>query len=195
MDALVVRKLAVVRGDRTILRDLSFEVRPGEALHICGRNGAGKTSLLEALAGMRRIPEGAIEGAPAAERMHYLGVRNALSPVLSPLQNLEFWCGLNGVDRAGVVDALKVFAVSGTRHRPCRALSNGQRRRVAMARLLLAPRDWWLLDEPLNALDRNGAELFVHFLSAHLRGGGGAVIASHQDLPSAVNGLRRLELA
>src|SRR5258708_2816544 len=100
MDALVVRRLTVVRGDRMILRDLSFDVRPGEALHLCGRNGAGKTSLLEVLAGLRRSGDGEIAGTPAAERMHYLGVRNGLSPVLSPLQNLEFWCGLNGVEPA-----------------------------------------------------------------------------------------------
>jgi heme exporter protein A len=195
MEALVARELTVVRGDRVILRGLSFQIRPGEVLHIGGRNGAGKTSLLEALAGLRRAAEGLIEGAPEPGQMHYLGVRNGLSPMLSPLQNLRFWCRLNEVDASGVADALKVFAVSGQRHRPCGALSNGQRRRVAMARLLLTPRDWWFLDEPLNALDRGGAELFVHFLNAHLRRGGAAAIASHQPLPGSVDGLRALELS
>jgi heme exporter protein A len=195
MDALVARQLQVVRGDRPILKDLSFEVRPGEALHICGRNGAGKTSLLEVLAGLRHPESGDLAGQPEGGRMHYIGVRNGLSPMLSPLQNLEFWCRLNGVEATGVAEALKAFAVFALRHRPVRALSNGQRRRVAMARLLLAPREWWLLDEPLNALDSAGAERFVQVLDAHLRGGGGAVIASHQEMPTPVQGLRRLELA
>lgn len=195
MDALIVRQLSVVRGDRAILEDLSFEVRSGECFHICGRNGAGKTSLLEVLAGLRRPDSGEIGGQPEAGQFHYVGIRNALAPMLTPLQNLEFWCRLNGVATDGVTDALKVFGVSSLRHRPCRSLSNGQRRRVAMARLLLAPRDWWLLDEPLNALDHQGAELIVHFLDAHLRKGGGAVVASHQTLPGSVQGLRRLDLA
>jgi heme exporter protein A len=195
MDALIARQLSVVRGDRAILKDLSFEVRPGECFHICGRNGAGKTSLLEVLAGLRHVESGEISGQPEAGRLHYVGIRNALAPMLSPLQNLEFWCRLNGVATDGVGDALKVFAVATVRHRPCRALSNGQRRRVAMARLLLAPREWWLLDEPLNALDSQGAETFMHFLNSHLRGGGGAVVASHQPLQGPVQGLRRLELA
>jgi heme exporter protein A len=194
MESMVAENLEVVRGDRAILRDLNFAIAPGEALHICGRNGAGKTSLLEVLAGLREAEGGALSGMPQAGAMHYVGVRNALSPMLSPLQNLQFWCGLNGVDANGAADALKVFAVAAYRHRPCRALSNGQRRRVALARLLLAPRAWWLLDEPLNALDHAGAELFVHFLSAHLRNGGAAAIASHQSLPSQVDRLRRLEL-
>lgn len=189
------RRVAIVRGDRTILKDLSFTIAPGEALHICGRNGAGKTSLLEVLAGLREAQNGALSGVPQAGDMHYVGVRNALSPMLTPLQNLEFWCGLNGIDASGVLDALKVFAVASYRHRPCRTLSNGQRRRVALSRLLLAPRAWWLLDEPLNALDHAGAELFVHFLGTHLRNGGAAAIASHQSLPAHVDGLRRLELA
>lgn len=195
MEALVVRKLELVRGDRTILRGLDFEIHPGEVLHVCGRNGAGKTSLLEVLAGLRAPAQGAIGGAPEPGQMHYLGVRNALNRALSPMQNLAFWCRLNGADESGIEDALKIFAVAAVRHRPCRALSSGQRRRVAMSRLLLAPRRWWLLDEPLNALDHAGAELFVHFLSAHLRAGGSAVVATHQALPSPPPGLRRLELA
>src|SRR5205085_5072004 len=98
MESMVARNLEVVRGDRAILRNLSFDVQPGEALHICGRNGAGKTSLLEVLAGLRHAQEGELIGAPQAGAMHYLGVRNALSPMLTPLQNLEFWCRLNAID-------------------------------------------------------------------------------------------------
>ena len=192
---MAARNLALVRGDRTIVKDLSFEIQPGEALHITGRNGAGKTSLLEVLAGLRHPESGELSGAPQAGGMHYLGVRNALAPMLTPLQNLEFWCRLNSVDCSGVIDAMKVFAVASLRHRPCRALSNGQRRRVALARLLLAPRAWWLLDEPLNGLDHAGAELVVHFLNSHLRSGGSAAIASHQPLPAQVDRIRRLELA
>lgn len=195
MNSLVADGLAIARGDRVILRALHFSLNTGEALHIVGPNGAGKTSLLEVLAGLREPVEGAISGAPEAEEMHYLGVRNALSPALTPLENLEFWCGLNGVAAGGIADALERFGVARIKHRPCRTLSNGQRRRVAMARLLLAQRKWWLLDEPLNALDREGAEIFVSLLSAHLLHGGCAVIASHQSLPSHVEGLRRLELA
>jgi heme exporter protein A len=194
MQALVVEQLGVARGDRLIVRGLNFRVEPGQALHICGPNGAGKTSLLEVLTGLREAEQGRISGAPAVGQMHYLGVRNALSPVLSAQQNLEFWCGLNGIESFEVEGALKRLELSRLRHRACRTLSNGQRRRVALARLLLARRPWWLLDEPLNALDQAGAELFVQLLSGHLRAGGGAIIASHQPLPAPVDGLQRLDL-
>src|SRR5581483_11118196 len=116
MESMVARNLEVARGDRAILRDLSFTIAPGEALHICGRNGAGKTSLLEVLAGLRLSESGELSGGPQPGDMHYVGVRNALSPMLTPLQNLEFWCGLNGIDASGAVDALKVFAVAPYRH-------------------------------------------------------------------------------
>jgi heme exporter protein A len=194
MQELSVEQLAVVRGDRMILRGLSFRVRSGEALHLCGANGAGKTSLLEILAGLRRSEEGTISGAPEPEQLHYLGVRNALSPALSPVDNLQFWCGINQIRPDGIETALKRLSVWTLRHRACRTLSTGQRRRVALARLLLATRPWWLLDEPFNGLDQAGDECFFGLLGAHLEQGGAAVIASHQPLASRLGNVRRLDL-
>ena len=195
MSTLVADGLAIARGGRVILRDLHFSLNSGQGLHVCGPNGSGKTSLLEVLAGLRDPDEGGISGAPEAADLHYVGVRNALSPALSPQQNLEFWCGLNDVAHDGIPGALERFGVARIQHRASRTLSNGQRRRVALARLWLAPRKWWFLDEPLNALDHDGVEIFVALLSAHLHGGGCAIIASHQMLPAHIDSMQRLDLA
>jgi len=197
MTRLCVEDLSVVRGDRTIISKLNFSVDAGEVLHLQGRNGAGKTSLLEVLCGLRRADAGRITGLPAPEQRHWLGHKNGLNPLLTPIENLRFWAGLNGLPNmdssldgalAGVGLKLKV-------QRNCGALSTGQRRRAAMARLLVARRPWWFLDEPLSGLDVDGLELFGRLLEEHVGGGGGVVVTSHQPLPGRLPGLRTLRLA
>ena len=154
--ALVLEALTVARGDRLLFEGLSLRAEPGAAVHLVGRNGAGKTSLLEAIAGLRRPEAGRIDG-PAPERLHWVGHRNALHPALSAVENLEHWCGLHDADPAGIAPALDRLQLKAARHRPARTLSTGQKRRSALARLLLQRREWWLLDEPLAGLDTDGA--------------------------------------
>lgn len=182
MNPLRAIDLAVARGDRHVLSALDFTVEPGEVLHLVGANGAGKTSLLEVLSGLRAPAAGRIEGQPEADALHWIGHRNALNAGLSPLENLGFWCRLSGIPAQGMATALQRVGLHRLRHRPCGKLSTGQRRRVALARLLLSPRPWWFLDEPLAGLDVAGIELVCTLLNEHVAAGGAAVLSSHQPL-------------
>jgi len=190
MPALSIHNLSVARGDRILFSGLSFAVTGGEALHIQGRNGVGKTSLLETLCGLRRPEQGQIETAPEGRQFHWLGHRNALNPALTPRENLLFWCGLNQADNAVAGEALTRAGLRRSADRPCGQLSTGQKRRAALARLLAQRREWWFLDEPLAGLDAEGIALFADFLAEHLQRGGGAVLSSHQPLPGCTRSLR-----
>jgi heme exporter protein A len=195
MSSLLVRDLEVMRGDRVIVAGLSLSLAPGEVLHLEGRNGAGKTSVLEVLCGFRRASAGRIEQAPAPEHRHWLGHRNALNLALSPLENLQFWAGLNGVTLADPEAAFERVGLRQQRHRACGRLSTGQKRRAALVRLVAVQRPWWFLDEPLAGLDREGLEIFGALLGAHVAAGGAALVTSHQPLPGAPAGLRSLSLS
>lgn len=195
MTILEVKDLTVARGNRPLISGLSFALAPGEALHLRGSNGAGKTSLLEILSGLRMASAGSIAPEPEGGRLHWLGHKNALNLALTPVENLEFWCGLNGRAATGLVPVLEQLGVAKVRHRACRTLSAGQKRRSALARLLLDQRPLWLLDEPLDGLDAQGLELFAELLKAHLDKGGSAIITSHQPLPAGVPGVRELRLS
>lgn len=194
MSVLSVHGLSVARGERALFTDLEFALDAGDLLHLRGRNGAGKTTLLETLCGLRRPAAGELR-APEPSALHWLGHRNALNPALTPLENLEFWCGLNGVDARAVLPALERTGVARLRYRACRTLSAGQKRRTALARLLLSRRVLWLLDEPLDGLDADGLALFATLLAEHLDGGGAALVTSHQPLPPGLARVRVLHLA
>lgn len=190
---LRAEQLSIGRGDRVLTQNLHLAVRAGELLHLRGRNGAGKTSLLEVLAGLRAPLAGTVHCAqPRA--LHWLGHKNALHPALSAVENLQFWCALQQAEAAAIPAALERLGLARLRHRPTRSLSAGQKRRVAVARLLLAQRPLWLLDEPLAALDTEGLESLGAMLAAHLDAGGGAIVTSHQPLPVDAARLRQLEL-
>jgi heme exporter protein A len=195
MSRLEVHDLAVSRGDRAVIDGLSFTVEPGEVLHVLGRNGAGKTSLLEVLGGLRRPERGRIAPAPDGRALHWVGHKNALNPALSAIENLAFWAALNDAPLADPRAALVALGLSrGQLTRPAGQLSTGQKRRAALARLVAAPRSWWLLDEPLAGLDIQGLALFAGLLETHLAGGGAVIVTSHQPLPGRLPGLRTLEL-
>ncbi|MFA5938818.1 MAG: heme ABC exporter ATP-binding protein CcmA [Sinimarinibacterium sp.] len=195
MPRLQIDQLCVMRGDRVLVSGLSFALEAGELLHLRGANGTGKTSLLEILAGLRHPASGSIASEAAEQGVHWVGHRNALSPQLSAVENLQFWCGVNGEDPARAVPALERMGVpAGACRRPVRTLSAGQKRRGALARLLLASRPLWLLDEPLDGLDRDGIALFADLLAVHLRGDGMVVMTSHQALPGGLPSVREIEL-
>lgn len=188
--SLSVTNLACRRGDRLLFRGLSFALGGGEAMHLTGANGIGKSSLIRIVAGLMRPYAGAVE------RSGTVGLMDdnpALDPETPLGQALGFWSALDGVgllaresctDRAGLHDLLDV---------PVRHLSTGQRKRAALARLQGQQAHIWLLDEPLNGLDREGVALVEELLAEHCAEGGIALIASHQ--PIAVSDRRILALA
>lgn len=166
--------LACRRGERLLFRGLSLDLAAGEACHVMGANGIGKSSLIRILAGLLRPFAGAIvrEGAAGL-----LDERHALDQQVELGTALAFWRGLDGGDapfeRLGLAELLDV---------PVRYLSTGQKKRAALARLVAQRAPIWLLDEPLNGLDTGGVALVEGLIVEHLASGGLAVIASHQPL-------------
>jgi heme exporter protein A len=182
--------LTIERGGRRLFASLSFETHEGSALIITGANGAGKTSLLRALLGFLPVQAGgfALEGGDKertlAEQAHYLGHADALKASLTAGENLNFWASALGGDPARETSraALARVGLAHVIDFRVRALSAGQRRRVALARLLVAHRPLWLLDEPMTSLDALAQDAFAAIMRAHLDRGGIVVAATHAPL-------------
>jgi len=204
--ALVVIRLSAhdlgcVRGGREVFEGVEFAVASGEALVVTGRNGAGKTTLLRLIAGLLEPARGRLEltgGVPdatLAEQAHYLGHRDALKPALSVGENLKFWHAFLGGDdasAASVASALATVGLDALAGLPAAYLSAGQRRRLAIARLVAAPRPIWLLDEPTAALDTASQGRLAELMRSHLAGGGLIIAATHG--PLGLDGARELRL-
>lgn len=194
-EAFEGRALGCVRGERGVFAGLDFRLGAGDALILSGPNGSGKSSLLRVMAGLLPPAAGTlvwaerpVDEAPELHRarLHYLGDRDALKPVLSVRENLAFWAGLRGGhDR--VAGALERLGLGRLADLPARLLSAGQRRRLALARLLAAPAPLWLLDEPGVGLDTAGLETLTALVAEHRAAGGRVAVATHQalDLPGA----------
>ena len=197
---LMAAEIALERGGRQLFRNVNFEVNAGEALIVVGPNGAGKSSLLRAIAGFLGLESGAIrfDGGDGelsiGEQAHYLGHADALKGALSAGENLSFWAGVLDGDsrRDSWLLALTRLRLAHVADFPVRALSAGQKRRVALARLLVARRPIWLLDEPTTALDLAAQGLFAELMREHLAGGGLIVAATHS--PLGLEGARTLRL-
>jgi heme exporter protein A len=182
--------LTIERGGRRVISGLSFEAAAGLGLLVTGPNGAGKTSLLRALAGFLPIEAGGfgLEGGDAertvGEQAHYLGHADGIKSALTAGENLAFAAAMLGGDssRAAQVAALEALGLAHVIDFPARLLSAGQRRRVALARLLVAERPLWLLDEPTTALDAAAREALAVITRTHLEGGGILVAAVHAPL-------------
>ena len=190
---LSVVDLSCVRSDHTLFSGVGFDLAPGECLHLEGGNGVGKTSLLRILAGFSPAAHGQVRwqgqllGSSTCRLSHdllYLGHQLALKEELNALENLQATAAIAGtpVEREAALVALQRLGLGSRATLPVRVLSQGQKRRVALARLVLQTQPLWLLDEPFVALDGPAQALVAGFMEAHLARGGMVLFTSHQPV-------------
>lgn len=202
---LTLRNVCVDRAERRVIDDLSLDVAPGEAVVLRGPNGAGKTTLIRAVAGLLNPSAGAIslddeprnaehDETPVAERCHYVGHLNALKSALTVAENLAFWAEyLGGAASSDLDAALAAFDLEPLADIPAGYLSAGQKRRAALARLLVANRPLWLLDEPTVSLDTSSVARLARVIDSHTAKGGLVLAATH--LPLGLAGEREFVLS
>ncbi|MGX9573655.1 heme ABC exporter ATP-binding protein CcmA [Mesorhizobium sp. f-mel] len=194
---LIAENLGGERGGEAVFSGINFALEKGQALIVTGPNGAGKSTLLRVVAGLlpvaagRLLIEGGGEDFPSvASACHYLGHQNAMKTALSVIENLRFWRDFSGVDFLSAEAALEMVGLDGIGHLPFGYLSTGQRRRAAIAKLLVSRRPLWLLDEPTAGLDKASEERFARLMTQH-RGEGGIIIAA-THLPLGLEGAQAL---
>ena len=185
-----VHDLACVRGENVLFRGLEFSCEAGQALHITGANGTGKSSLMRLLAGLLNpyMGEIHIEGSLALS-----DERLAMDTHWALERALGFWAKLDGCDKAGIADALTATDMTDLADVPLRYFSTGQRKRAALARVMVSGASIWLLDEPANGLDIESTARLGIMMQDHLDTGGIIIAASHQPLP--LNAPTMLELS
>ncbi|TVR83383.1 MAG: heme ABC exporter ATP-binding protein CcmA [Rhodospirillales bacterium] len=192
MSVFAGHRLTCIRGQRVVFRDLSFEVNAGGLLLLVGANGSGKTSLLRLMAGLLAPAAGVIcwdgddvrrDAETFRGVMRYVGHLDAVKPALTVAEHLRFWAALQiapgSPAQPEVTTALEAFGIAHLAELPGRFLSAGQRRRLALARLLLVPARLWLLDEPRTALDTAAVARLDAAIADHRRTGGVVVLSSH----------------
>jgi heme exporter protein A len=190
---LAARGLACRRGERLVFTGLDFDLRAGELLVLRGPNGSGKSSLLRLLAGLSPPERGSLNwnGAPLGEahdrheRIAYLGHADAAKAELTPREDLRFWLALRGTPADAADPALERLGLTALADLPCRMLSAGQRRRLALARVVGSGARLWLLDEPFNALDEAASIALRALLSQHRARGGMVLLAAHGAVQGA----------
>lgn len=202
---LQVDKLTCMRGDRRLFADLDFSLSAGELLYVRGHNGSGKTTLLRTLCGLIRPESGEIrwngEDARAlredyARDVLYLGHKNGIKGDLTAVENLQVASVLDGfpVGEQQAWEALGRIGLDGHEDLETKVLSQGQQRRVALARLLVSKAPLWILDEPFVALDKAAVELLQQVIRDHVAGGGMAVLTTHQEVPLTEGTARQIKL-
>lgn len=196
---LIAENLSGERGGEAVFDGIGFVLADGEALVVTGPNGSGKSTLLRVIAGLlphshgRIAFEGDSEAFPTvASACHYLGHLNAMKSALTVQENLEFWRDFAGDGKLGVSDALEEVGLGGLGHLPFGYLSTGQKRRAAIAKLLISHRPVWLLDEPTSGLDKASDARFAALMQDHCAAGGIVVAATH--LPLGLQGVKTLEM-
>jgi heme exporter protein A len=202
---LEVSELGCVRGDRRLFSGLDLSVSPGTFVQLTGPNGSGKTSLLRILCGLLAPAEGEVKWDGAnirslAEEFYtsvtYLGHRHGVKDEFSAIENLRISNALNGVSvsKERAEEVLGQMGLAGRESLPARLLSEGQRRRVGLARLLACNTRLWLLDEVLTSLDKGAVLLVRSLIENHVAGDGIAIVATHQELELSAGRTKRLEL-
>lgn len=206
MNCFAVQKLSIIRGDLLLFKNLSFEINAGELLFVKGKNGSGKSTLLRTLLGLITPDEGQIlwnkeniNNLSIGEFMFYLGHQNGIKEEFSPRENLNFFWNFNdntdnknnsenNKNKDIILDALKAFSIEKKHNIPCKYLSQGQKRRVALSRLVLENRPIWILDEPFVALDTLAVEKLSNLIAEHINKKNGMVIlTSHQEVSININ--------
>ena len=181
--ALEAGDLAITRGYRVLFRQVALKVSGGEVLELRGPNGSGKSTLLRILAGLTRAELGSVayRGAQGDRFRHYLGHTDAIKPNETARQQALFWARYLGRPSKAAMSALDRVGLQTRLDAPGRGLSAGQKRRLALSRLLIDPRPVWLLDEPMASLDVRGADLVRELASEHITSGGLIVTAVHGE--------------
>ncbi|MDF3054443.1 MAG: heme transporter ATP-binding protein CcmA [Gammaproteobacteria bacterium] len=191
---LRIKQLSCSRNDRCLFSNLDIVVNPGEILHLKGKNGAGKSSLLQILAGLLLPETGevfwqdkliAIQTHYARE-LFYLGHKSGVKAGLTVAENLQLSAMLMGKNKVSdMLQLLSFFKLEKWINSPSHLLSAGQKQRIALTRLLITDATLWLLDEPFNAIDQESIQLLMHLLQQHVEKGGIVVLTSHQSLAFA----------
>jgi len=188
---LIVSDLTLIRGERCLFTGVSFALEPGQLVLLEGQNGSGKTSLLRAVVGLLEPEDGEIrwQGEPIRKVRDqffaasvWMGHRVGFKADLTVEENLRFEQCLRPSRSSDIDDVLARLSISRLKKLPLRSLSAGQQRRVALARMLLAGAELWLMDEPFTNLDRDGRSMVESLVTDHLRSGGLCMMAAHQDV-------------
>ncbi|MGD8560178.1 MAG: cytochrome c biogenesis heme-transporting ATPase CcmA [Gammaproteobacteria bacterium] len=203
---LEVRELECVRGDHRLFKGLNFTLQPGELLHLRGANGSGKTSLLRTICGLMAPADGEVlwnsENIRSLREEYnrgltYLGHFNGIKGELSALENLQVNCTLSSgkVPEDRILDALQRIGLGGREDLPTKVLSQGQKRRVALARLLISETALWVLDEPFTALDVHAVEMLKNLISEHVENQGMVILTTHQHVEIDAGAIKELDLS
>ena len=202
---LEVINLECVRGDRRLFSELNFDLSAGELLHLHGHNGSGKTTLLRTICGLITPTDGVVrwQGENVcklrddfARELVYVGHKNAIKADLTGTENLRIACQLDGmpVSVKQAWDALEKMGLRGHEDLPVRVLSQGQKKRVALARLLLNKSPLWILDEPFTALDKAAVTYLQTVIQEHVDEGGMAILTTHQEVALTRGQVKQLRL-
>jgi len=203
---LEVRELECVRGDHRLFKGLNFTLQAGELLHLRGSNGAGKTSLLRTLCGLMVPANGDVLWQGESIRssrdeynraLTYLGHLNGIKGELSAIENLQISSSLSGItlSEEAILDALTKIGLAGREDLPTKVLSQGQKRRVALARLLLSKTTLWILDEPFTALDVQAVDDLKRLISEHLNADGMVILTTHQHVEIEAGVMKEVDLS
>lgn len=202
---LIAQGLACLRGDRLLFKNVGFELKAGGLLYVLGENGSGKSSLLRMLCGLLMPEDGAVFWADKKinqdteaylSNLSYIGHLNGLKDDLTALENLQVNARLAGnvVSESRTLSALAAIGIERCANLPARVLSQGQKRRVALARLWLTDSKLWILDEPFAALDVASVAVLASRLGEHLSNGGMAILTTHQDVSISAQSTQTLRL-
>ncbi len=203
-EGLSVKQLGCERGYRELFTDLNFQLSPGEILHIKGENGAGKTSLLRIIAGLALPVTGEIRfngyncrkyRSEYNEQLAFMGHKLGIKLELTPVENIRSFCNLGKTcTQQQIMDTLEKVGLYGFEEMYCNQLSAGQKRRVALAQILLSRTRLWILDEPFTSLDVIGVELFLKMIQEHVCQGGMVLLTTHQEVSLKDCTLKYLQL-